>query len=286
MMIKLPRLLLHIGMHKTGTTSLQRFFVRNRLILKHMGIDYPKAFDASGKRLPKHNDLFLAISHEKDFGTAHPILGASAGRVDQLARNMESKRITVLSAEGFSGESPAFAEAFAPLRGRFDIKVICFLRRQDDWAQSFYKQMVQSRQVCESRSFEAFIEGDSTRQHLDYLQLLEWWAKALGEQAIRVEIYRPGTQVLPTFLNACGLPKSLLWLPFSQNIQNRSLPSGFIERIRKANAAGLPRPLPADSDEDAPYFTDEQSRNFMAAFEAGNEQICARFRPDLKRLFD
>ena len=195
-MIKLPRLLLHIGMHKTGSTSLQRFFVRNRAVLKLMGIDYPKAFDASGKRLPKHNDLFQAIWHEKDFGTAHPVLGASAGRVDQLARRIETHRITVLSAEGFSGESPAFAEAFAPLRGRFDIKVICFLRRQDDWAQSFYKQMVQSRQVCESRSFEAFLDGSSTREHLNYLQLLDWWATALGEQTIHVEIYKPGFPAL------------------------------------------------------------------------------------------
>ena len=251
-----------------------------------MGIDYPRAFDASGKRLAKHNDLFLAISHEKDFGTAHPILGASAGRVEQLARRMETKRITVLSAEGFSGESPAFAEAFAPLRGRFNIKVICFLRRQDDWVQSFYKQMVKSREVRESMRFGEFLGRQSTRQHLDYLQLLEWWSKALGEQAIRVEIYRTGTQVLPAFLNACGLPKSLRWLPYSQATQNRSLVSGYIERIREANAVGAPYPLPSISDEDFPYFTDEDRLKFMAAFEADNERIRARFRPDLERLFD
>lgn len=285
-MIKLPHLLLHIGMHKTGSTSLQRFFVRNRAILKVMGIDYPKAYNANGKLLPKHNDLFQAISHEKDFGTAHPVLGASSARVDQLARRIEANRITVLSAEGFSGESPAFAEAFAPLRGRFEIKVICFLRRQDDWAQSFYKQMVQSREVREARTFEAFLDGESTRKHLDYLQLLNWWAGALGEQAIRVEIYRPGIQVLPTFLRACGLPKSLAWLPFSRGIQNRSLAAGFIERIRAANAVGSPQPLPADSDEDFPYFTEDARRNFMAAFVADNEEIRARFRPDLKQLFD
>ena len=273
-------------MHKTGSSSLQLFFFCNRLILKLMGIDYPRAFDASGKRLAKHNDLFLAISHEKDFGTAHPILGASAGRVEQLARRMETKRITVLSAEGFSGESPAFAEAFAPLRGRFNIKVICFLRRQDDWVQSFYKQMVKSREVRESMRFGEFLGRQSTRQHLDYLQLLEWWSKALGEQAIRVEIYRTGTQVLPAFLNACGLPKSLRWLPYSQTTQNRSLVSGYIERIREANAVGAPYPLPSISDEDFPYFTDEDRLKFMAAFEADNERIRARFRPDLERLFD
>jgi hypothetical protein len=285
-MTRLPRLLLHIGMHKTGSTSLQRFFARNRTVLGFMGIHYPKAYDAGGKLLPKHNDIFQAISHEKDFGASHPDLGSSAARIERLARQMESHRITILSAEGFSGESPAFSEAFAPLRDRFDIRVICFLRRQDDWVQSFYKQMVGSRAVREPRSFGDFLAAESTRSHLDYPQLLDWWAAAVGEQAIRVEIYNPTTRVLPTFLNACGLPKSLAWLPFSRGNHNPGLPSGYIERIRAANAEGSPRPSPADSDEDSPYFTAEQSAVFMEKYEADNERIRARFRPDLTRLFD
>lgn len=140
-------------MHKTGSTSLQRFFVRNRPILRILGIDYPKACDATGKRLPKHNDLFQAISHEKDHGKPHPALGPPAELIEKLSRKTQGNRITVISAEGLSGESPAFSKAFAPLRGRFDIRVVCFLRRQDDWATSFYKQMVQSREVREARGF-------------------------------------------------------------------------------------------------------------------------------------
>lgn len=285
-MTKPPRLLLHIGMHKTGSTSLQRFFVRNRAVLGCLGVHYPRAFDANGKRLPKHNDLFHAISHEKDSGTAHPLLGPSAERVEMLARQIETKRITVVSAEGLSGESPAFAKAFAPLRGRIEVRVICFIRRQDDWAKSFYKQMVQSREVREGRSFEEFIAARSTREHLDYAQLLDWWADALGETSIRVEIYKPGTRVLPAFLRAAELPKSLALLPFSGGIQNRSLGSGYVERLRTANAAEAERPVPEDADGDAPYFTPEARARFMSTFEAGNEMIRARFRPDLNRLFD
>lgn len=285
-MTKLPRLLLHIGMHKTGSTSLQRFFVRNRTVLGWMGIHYPKAFDPTGKRLPKHNDLFHAISHEKDLGKAHPLLGSSAERVERLAGQIAQRRITVVSAEGLSGESPAFAEAFAPLRGRFDVRVICFIRRQDDWAKSFYKQMVQSREVRESRRFEEFIAAESTRNHLNYAQLLDWWAAALGERAIRVEIYQPGIRVLPAFLRAAGLPKSLALLPFSGGTQNRSPVSGFVEHLRAANEAGRGKPLPNDADEDAPYFTAEARDKFMSGFEAKNESIRVRFRPDLKRLFD
>ncbi|MEX1115791.1 MAG: hypothetical protein WEB53_11115 [Akkermansiaceae bacterium] len=285
-MTKPPRLLLHIGMHKTGSTSLQRFFVRNRAVLGCLGIDYPKAFDANGQLLPKHNDLFHAISHEKDFGKPHPALGPSAARVEKLACQIETKRITVVSAEGLSGENPAFAKAFAPLRGRIDVRVICFLRRQDEWAKSFYKQMVQSREVREGRNFEEFIAAHSTREHLNYFQLLDWWADALGDESIRVEIYKPDTRVLPAFLKAADLSKSLALLPFGNGVQNRSPVSGFVERLRAANVAGQERPVPNDTDEDKPYFTAEACAKFMNAFEAGNESIRARFRPDLVRLFD
>ncbi len=281
-----PRLLLHIGMHKTGSTSLQRFFVRNRLPLRMLGINYPDACDATGKRLPKHNDLFHAISHEKDHGRAHPQLGPSADLVRKLADRIGGYHTTVISAEGLSGEHPAFSKAFAPLRDRFDIRVVCFLRRQDDWAQSFYKQMVQSREVCETRSFADFIAATSTREHLDYAKLLGWWADALGHTTIRVEIYRPSTRVLPAFLNAAGLSKWLTLLPFSGCTQNRSLMSGYVERLRVANETSLKRPSPVETDTDIPYFTPSDRERFLKSYEAMNEGIRARFRPDLSRLFD
>lgn len=280
-----PHLVLHIGMHKTGTTSLQWFFVLNRLLLRLWGIDYPKAYNASGRRLAKHNDLFHAISHEKDFNCAHPVLGPSSERVKAIAARLKPRRVTLLSAEGLSGESPAFAKAFAPLRDQADVRVVCFLRRQDDWVQSFYKQMVLSLEVRESRDFVGFLEAESTRMHLDYLQLLSWWAEAFGERAIRVAIYPPSAGILPAFLDAAGLPRALRFLPFSGAMRNRSQASGYIERIRAANRANLPKPQPAPEDGDAPFFTPEARRKFMNNFEAANEVIRRKFRPDLERLF-
>lgn len=73
--------------------------------------------------------------------------------------------------------------------------------------------------------------------------------------------------------------------PASHTDQNRSLPSAYIKRIREANAAGAPQSLPSDSDEDLGYVTDETRLAFMASFEADNEQIRLRFRPDFKKLF-
>lgn len=254
-------------------------------MLRLFGIDYPKSYGSTAGRFLQHNDLFHAISHEKDHAKPHPILGSSAALVADLAHRVKAGRTTVISAEGLSGESPAFAQAFALLRNQFDVRVVCFLRRQDDWVQSFYGQMVRSREVRLTVEFEAFLQMQNVQDHLDYAKILGWWADSFGPEAIRVEVYTPQTRVLAPFLKAAGLPKALALLPFSNSVRNRGLGSGMVERIRVANRDGMPEPVPAGTDRKRVYFTPESRREFMRAFEVGNEAVRATFRPDLKRLF-
>jgi hypothetical protein len=281
-----PRLILHIGMHKTGSTSLQRFFIRNRIILRALGIHYPKAIGPDGRRLPKHNNLFLAISHEKDNrGAPHPTLGPSAAQIHEIGRQLRHHPITVLSAEGFSGPSTAFAKAFAPLRESADLRVVCFLRRQDEWVSSFYKQMVMSRDVRESHTFEQFIELGRIRRHLDYAALLRSWADALGGESIRVLIYPSRRSILADFLEASDLPPVLRHLPYGNSLQNTARPYSYIERVRLANAANLPIPPPEPADTDHPMISESLRSALLESCSASNEWIRGTFRPDLDTLF-
>lgn len=286
-MIRKPRLVLHIGMHKTGSTSLQRFFVRNRILLRALGIHYPKATGADGRRLPKHNDIFLAVSHEMDHdGAPHPTLGPSAARIREVAQHLHPGRVTLLSAEGFSGHKPGFAKAFAPLAEVADVRVVCFLRRQDDWIKSFYKQMVISREVRETRTFDEFFALPRTRRHLDYAKILRRWANAFGSENIRVLIYPPRQSILIDFLTAAELPLMLRHLPYSDSRQNISLPSSYIERIRLANIARQPRPSPDPSDTNEAMISEDSRRALLESCSMGNEWIRSTFRPDLPTLFE
>ena len=47
---KRKRLVIHIGMHKTGSTTIQRFLSRNRLVLRLAGVLYPESCGADGRR--------------------------------------------------------------------------------------------------------------------------------------------------------------------------------------------------------------------------------------------
>jgi hypothetical protein len=286
-MIRKPRLVLHIGMHKTGSTSLQRFFVRNRILLRALGIHYPKATGADGRRLPKHNDIFLAVSHEMAHkGAPHPTLGPSAARIREVERHLHPGRVTLLSAEGLSGQKPGFAKALAPLAEAADVRVVCFLRRQDDWIKSFYKQMVLSREVRETRTFDEFLALPRTHRHLDYAKILRWWANAFGSENIRVLIYPPRQSILIDFLTAAELPLMLRHFPYSDCKQNISLPSSYIERVRLANLTNQPLPLPDDSDNNKTIMSEASLRALLESCSMGNEWIRSTFRPDLPTLFE
>lgn len=219
-------LILHIGMHKTGSSAVQHFFSRNRALLRSLGVFYPKSIGPDGRRQPKHNALFTAISHEADDGAPHPMLGCSESLVQRLIEEISTSKAqtAVVSAEGFSGEKPAFAKALQPLGAEFDVRIVCFLRRPDEWVERFYRQMVLSRDVRETRPISEFLDDPATRLHLNYPLILSWWADAFGPTALRLGPYddMAASSVMRQFLSLAGLPKWLGRLPHARARRNAS----------------------------------------------------------------
>ncbi|MEO1551966.1 MAG: hypothetical protein AAFR93_16315 [Pseudomonadota bacterium] len=174
-------ILLHIGMHKTGTSAVQRVFSRNSWILAAAGIHYWAPRVGWVKRASKAIDLYGAVQNRASGQGPHPKFGAPE---DVLARicAKAARHWVVVSAEGLSGQDPAFAQALAPLRGT--ARALVYLRRQDAWVESFYRQMVKSAEVAERRPFAAFLADPWTKAHLDYPALLRRWSEALGQDAV------------------------------------------------------------------------------------------------------
>ena len=250
------KLVLHIGMHKTGSTSIQRFLSRNRPALRLGGVLYPSTKGVDGRRESKHNSIFTAISHEADYGAPHPELGPSAELIAAVAEQIEQSRAhtAILSAEGFSGEKPDFAAAFKPLAERFEVRVVVFLRRPDIWLESFYRQMVMSREVREHRPISEFAEAPSTRSHLDYFTILDGWASAFGKDAIRMEPFEDPFEgsLIERFLLAAGLSPHFGKLPYARSRLNPSLATKVVAQRLNENAGGSRL-----SPESAIYLTED-----------------------------
>lgn len=281
------RLILHIGMHKTGSSAIQRFLSLNRWTLGKLGVAYPPSIGPKGARQPKHNAIFTAISHEADRKAPHPDLGPAADLIEATAASIEraAPRTAILSAEGFSGERPVFAQALQPLAERFDVRVIVFLRRRDLWVESFYKQMVQSRDVREARPFHKFLAANATQRHMDYLTILNWWADAFGDDAVTAAPFEAGGEgPVRLFLSAAGLSPRFALLPYSRSLVNVSRSAETTETLRLANERGaaftpafVKRVEAASAPRQAAFLTSAERREINETLAAGDAEILRRF---------
>ena len=128
------RCFLHIGTHKTGTTSIQHLLSRSSSALAEKGYFYPQ----SGRleELPGHHNLAWEISGD-------PRFRKNAGTSDDLLREVKDKSAhIILSSEDFGAslDHEARFSAFlssVELSG-FSVTIIVYLRNQVDFLPRVY----------------------------------------------------------------------------------------------------------------------------------------------------
>jgi hypothetical protein len=124
------------------------------------------------------------------------------------------------------------------LRG-IEVKVIVYLRRQDIFVQSVYKERLKSD---ETREFQqAYEHGDYSRL-LDFHSILSHWQKCVGKRNIIVRPYEKGQllmgDVLEDFLYATGMDGIEGMQRSSQN-ENSTMNRNVLEISRALNSMGI-----------------------------------------------
>jgi hypothetical protein len=242
-----PRLVIHIGTHKTGTTTLQRELQAQRATCLQQGVFYAPTDRAPWPELPKHCSVFDAAVRG-DPGHAE------AERQWLLAEFKASRAHTLLlSEEGLSEPLPRLAEFFAPFADEFDIEVVCFLRRPDLFTEALYNQFVRETARREGRSVLTFSRGRGLRDRLRYAEILSRW-QALPARVVALDFdatvqSRP---LLEAFCEAAHIPA--LKQPAHERA-NSSPDMRLIQLLARMNrhriAYQLPRLLQAASAIDA-----------------------------------
>lgn len=229
-------LFLHIGYHKTGTTSLQSLLDQNAAALRGIGVYYPDTV-GDGKRnyFRKHLQFFI------DLNTAHAERGDIAAPVRAMARLiLDSKAPTaIVSEESFSGLTEAVLDRLADLRADFNVKVVAVLRRQDEFLQSFYQQSI--RDFGETRDFPDFIR-ESEWQRIHYDTAMTRWANRFGAENIHVLSYDlcdDGDSIIPSVLNILLEGRRADFIDMSR-AWNTSLPTICYETLKYVNRSGAP----------------------------------------------
>lgn len=205
-------LFLHIGFHKTGSTSLQLALSRAGDQLLAEGFEFAS--------LGKKGNSSGAIDVRKSDGRVSYVLN---DRFAELLGSSRSDRV-IVSAEhlSFLHEAGQVEAVRRICRQYFDhTVVIVYLRRQDRQAISFKQQAARG---CErDRSSSSKLLGhapgafpsltDSVRTYYDYCAKLQLWSESFGEEALRVRRFNAadlkGGDIVSDFTSLLGLKAEL-----------------------------------------------------------------------------
>ena len=132
------QIVLHIGRHKSGTSSLQHFMGGARDLLSAQGILYPHA--GSDNRIAHHALAYQCNARQSDGA------GLEAIRTAILAELEPHHDRILLSSEAF--QNIRDLTRLSDLLASFDapeIRVICYVREHLDYAISGFRQLVQNQ---------------------------------------------------------------------------------------------------------------------------------------------
>ncbi len=184
-------LFLHIGPHKTGTTSIQRFLQENRARLHELGIDFYQ-----GRYLLQNHDEIsgacLRADRASGFKIRHnfkseEMFGTVAASVREFIARSSCPKV-LFSSEGISylrfpdemARLHALLPADCPKRFAF------YVRNQDDWIRSFKAEVAWTG---ETRDQEAWNYTEPDTWLLRFDERIGGFCKAFGNDNITVINY-------------------------------------------------------------------------------------------------
>lgn len=183
----MKKLFLHIGFHKTGTSSLQEYLNQKREELQAHNIFYPESFN---NEFPGNVDLSWA------FNKSPPVWSTVNDDNKELIFEFYRKQIDatdcdniIISSEDFAllDTQPAIIQEIKDYFTEFDVKVIAYLRDPIDFMASLYCHAVRSRSV--TYSLKKYIAEDYSFRSADYSLRLLPWARVFGKENILVKKY-------------------------------------------------------------------------------------------------
>ena len=297
-----PQVVLHAGMGKTGTTTIQAFLHRNRQRLLDRGVLFP---ESPGRR--RHVRLGLAAQSDdaprsvdwqfQDLsspGELRPVVEQELR--DEVRRS--GARTLLLSDEALSGAS---LQAMEILRVMLEdlassVRLVLYLRRQDDHLCSRYQQVVRRNGSVQTLAERADRAQGATLY--DYRARLDAWRSLLRPDDLVVRRFErqsfAGGSLHVDFLDAAGLdvpPEDLEEPP----VRNESLDAESVEMLRLLNILrrqhggeeipGMPRRRRLmrrlDEASSGPTLTLPADRldRFMAPWVASNQAVAREFFP-------
>lgn len=222
------KLILHVGRHKSGTSSLQRMLCENKEELLEHGYIYPEL-----TRTPIAHHLLANYLKGSDTLTKSEL-----EEVDNLITEIRSSKLNyLLSSEEFQNIHPKKVHAFF---SRFfdEIKIVVYLREQVSYLLSSYAQAIQNQNITE----DIYAYYNRVFSKLSYLEFLEKWENEFSKDNLIVREFNRSIlkngDVRIDFLECIGIDNIDKFI-FIDHDQNPTISADLIEFKLALNSSGF-----------------------------------------------
>ena len=227
-----PRILLHIGTHKTGTTSIQRFLDQQRDRLAMLGVAFYRGRYLASNHVELHSATIRA-ERPTPFKLDRGLLVDDAYRSGvhaDVSAFLDQCRVgrAVFSAEGLS--YLRHPDELDRLRGLFqgrDVKIVVYLRDPEEYQRSHLAEFAR-RRIRGGIVTGDFSDLSPGSWLLDYRARLKPFRRTFGSENVHVvdydvEVMRDGS-VIPSFLRLLDIADAFAvedWNGFGYNRSDR-----------------------------------------------------------------
>lgn len=202
-------IIFHIGFHKTGSSSIQQFFHKNRELFKErFQILYPKSLVVGFA----HHGLVWSI--KKSSLALHYGFISDAEKLLELISEIKEINLAkiIISSEFLSNLTEEDIETIKKQLCQyleFQSKIIIYSRRQDITIESLYSQNIKTFETKEKRILKDYLNQIWINTLLNYYNLLSSWQEAFPEAQIIPRVYDrtlfPEGNVILDFLSVLGI---------------------------------------------------------------------------------
>jgi hypothetical protein len=230
------KVILHIGPHKTGTTSIQAFLHRNSAALRKHGFFYPQTQEDG----QNHHDLVRGLRDPSTFLS-------TTKRIQELLKESESSgcHSVILSSEMFV-EHEVPIHLLKSIFIGWEVVVLAYIRRPDDHISASYAQLLREPECRRTQT----IDEHPAPYDSSYQSVFPKWFPHFAPGEMVIAPFDP-TQwlegnLIADFCQMIGLDSRIQSELGANRIihRNKSLPAGLQEVLRRSNALlGLSREL-------------------------------------------
>tara|TARA_R100000935_G_scaffold58322_1_gene94890 strand:- start:3053 stop:4042 length:990 start_codon:yes stop_codon:yes gene_type:complete len=234
--LDVKKLILHVGLWKTGTTTIQSYLSRAYPQLKSDGVLYPKTsrLQPDGSLDTAHHRLSGLLREAEGFMT-QPI-AAILGEINKEIHQSRCDTV-MLSSETFFGlQRPEILRQYFAAD---EVQIIATFRNQPDFLSSMYYTDVCHRKVIDYPM--EYLENYNGNL-LDYAGCLAKWRNAWPAAQFSVSLFERGTTARDFPAAHVIKQIGLDWdMDMSENrVEHRSLPAQATLFLRQLSAAGWP----------------------------------------------